>query len=169
VPNINQVVDVPSADPPHDRDRTLSPAKEDAMGMTSNAAIVCSLLDAVWNRGDFSAIETCVAADHVDHGSDGIDVGRAHMIPEANEYRTAFPDLQMTFEDQISESDRVVTRWTATGTNLGPFQGMPATGRPARVSGIFINRVVDGQITETWSSYDRLGLMHQLGFVKSVA
>lgn len=139
------------------------------MGMTTNAVIVRELLDAIWNRGDLAGIETSVAADHADHGSDAIDVGRAHMTQEANEYRTAFPDLHMTIEDQISEADRVVTRWTATGTNLGSFQGAPATGRPARVSGIFINRVVGGQITETWSSYDRLGLMQQLGFVKSRA
>jgi steroid delta-isomerase-like uncharacterized protein len=133
------------------------------MGMISNATIVRELLDAIWNRGDLSGVETWVAADHADHGSNSIDVGVEHVTEEANEYRTAFPDLQMTFEDQISEADRVVTRWTATGTNLGPFQGVPATGRPARVTGIFINRVVGGQITETWSSYDRLGLMQQLG------
>jgi steroid delta-isomerase-like uncharacterized protein len=139
------------------------------MGMTANAVIVRDLLDAIWNRGDVSALETWVAPDHADHGPDAIDVGRGHMTQEAHEYRTAFPDLQMTFEDQISEADRVVTRWTATGTNLGPFQGTPATGRPARVSGIFINRVVGGQITDTWSSYDRLGLMQQLGLVRSRA
>jgi steroid delta-isomerase-like uncharacterized protein len=137
------------------------------MGMTTNAAIVRDLLDAIWNRGELSGIETWVAPDHADHGPDATDVGRAHMAQEANEYRIAFPDLQMTFEDQISEADRVVTRWTATGTNLGPFQGMPPTGRPARVSGIFINRVVGGQIAETWSSYDRLGLMQQLGAKES--
>jgi len=124
--------------------------------------MVRHLLDALWNHGDVSGIETSVAADHADHGPDGTDVGRAHIIEELNDYRTAFPDLRMTFEDQISEGDRVVTRWTATGTHLGPFQGIPATGRQAKVSGIFINRVVGGQISESWSSYDRFGLAQQL-------
>ena len=132
------------------------------MGTTSNAEMVRDLLDAVWNRGDVSGIETSVAADHADHGPDAVDVGRAHMIEELAEYRAAFPDLHMTFEDQISEADRVVTRWTATGTQLGPFQGIPATGRQVKVSGIFINRVVGGQITESWTSYDRFGLAQQL-------
>ena len=139
------------------------------MGTTANAAMVRHLLDALWNRGDVSGIETSVAADHADHGPDGIDVGRAHLIEELGEYRTAFPDLRMTFDDQISETDRVVTRWTATGTHLGPFQGLPATGRQARVSGIFINRVVGGQIIESWSSYDRLGLVQQLHSARPTA
>jgi steroid delta-isomerase-like uncharacterized protein len=132
------------------------------MGTTSNAAIVREFLDAAWNRGDASGMEMVVAADHADHGADGDDLGRNHLIEEVREYRTAFPDLRMTFEDQVSEGDRVVTRWTATGTNLGPFQGMAATGRQARVSGIFINRVVGGRITDTWSSFDRFGLVQQL-------
>jgi len=135
---------------------------KNVMETTSNAAMVRDLLDALWNRGDVSWIETSVAANHANHGYDGIDMGRAHLIEDLDAYRTAFPDLRMTFEDQISEADRVVTRWTATGTHLGPFQGIPATGRQAKVSGIFINRVVGGQITETWSSYDRLGLAEQL-------
>ena len=139
------------------------------MGTTANAAMVRDLLEAAWNRGDVSLIETSVAANHADHGPDGIDVGRAHMIQDLDAIRTAFPDLHMTFEDQISEADRVVTRWTATGTHLGPFQGIPPTGRQARTTGIFINRVVGGQITESWASYDGLGLVQQLRAAKPTA
>lgn len=160
--NINHLVDVPATTLSQHRSMAVPIARENMMGTTANAAMVRDLLDALWNRGDVSGIETSVAADHADHGYDGTDVGRANLIEELGAYRTAFPDLRMTFEDQISEADRVVTRWTATGTHLGPFQGMPATGRQAKVSGIFINRVVAGQITETWSSYDRLGLAEQL-------
>jgi steroid delta-isomerase-like uncharacterized protein len=132
------------------------------MGTTSNATIVREFLDATFNRGDLSAMETGVATDHIDHGTDGDYAGRDRLIGEVKEYRAAFPDLKMTFEDQISERDRVVTRWTATGTNLGQFQGIEATGRQATVSGIFINRVVNGRITETWSDFDPLGLAQQL-------
>ena len=139
------------------------------MGVTANAAMVRDLLDALWNRGDISGIETSIAADHANHGYEGIEIGRAHLIEDLDTYRTAFPDLRMTFEDQVSEADRVVTRWTATGTHLGSFQGIPATGRQAKVSGMFINRVVGGQITETWSSYDRLGLAEQLRAARPTA
>src|SRR5579863_10013130 len=56
------------------------------------------------------------------------------------EYRDAFPDLSMSFDEQVADGDRVVTRWAAGGTHQGALQGIPATGRSARISGIFIHR-----------------------------
>ena len=37
--------------------------------------------------------------------------------------------------EQIADGDRVVTRWTAGGTHQSALQGIPATGRSARISG----------------------------------
>jgi len=134
-----------------------------------NAATVLGLLDAAWNTGDIEAIERAVARDHIDHETDGAETGRSHVAQTILAYRVAFPDLRMSFEDQISQGDRVVTRWTATGTHLGEFIGIPATGRAAVVSGIFIHRVADGLIAETWTSFDGLGLLQQLGVIPTGA
>ena len=97
--------------------------------------------------------------------TDGDEVGRGHVTQAILAYRAAFPDLRMSFDDQISEGDRVVTRWTGQGTHLGELNGIPATGRAAKVWGIFIHRLVAGQITETWTSFDYLGLLRQLGVI----
>ena len=51
----------------------------------------------------------------------------------------------MTVQEHISQENRVVLRWSATGTHLGPLRGLPATGRNARVSGVYIHTVVDGR------------------------
>jgi steroid delta-isomerase-like uncharacterized protein len=80
-----------------------------------------------------------------------------------NMSRTAFPDLQVTVEDQIAEGDRVVTRWTAQATHAGPFLGIPATGKPVTVTAIHIHQVVDGRIAALWEEINLFGLMHQLG------
>jgi len=85
------------------------------------------------------------------------------------EYRDAFPDLSMSFDEQVADGDRVVTRWTAGGTHQGALQGIPATGRSARISGIFIHRLSDGIVTESWASFDRLGLLQQLGVIPALA
>lgn len=77
--------------------------------------------------------------------------------------------VSMSFDDQISEGDRVVTRWTGQGTHLGELNGIPATGRAAQVWGVFIHRLAAGQITETWTSFDGLGLLHQLGVIPAQA
>jgi len=132
----------------------------------NNTTTVQDFLDAAWNRGDSSVIERTVAEHHVEHEPDGDEVGRGHLIETVLAYRTAFPDLRMSFEDQIAESDRVVTRWTASGTHLGELNGIGATGRAAHVSGVFIHRLADGQITESWTMFDQIGLLLQLGVIQ---
>jgi steroid delta-isomerase-like uncharacterized protein len=78
-------------------------------------------------------------------------------------YRVAFPDLAITIEDQIAEDDRVVTRWTARGTHLGAFRGIPPSGKQVSLTGINIIRVAGGKAVEGWMSLDELGLLRQLG------
>jgi len=74
----------------------------------------------------------------------------------------AFPDLQLTIEDQIAEADRVATRVTFRGTHRGVFQGIPATGRKIEYSGIAIDRIVDGRVVEMWHQADHARLLEQL-------
>ncbi len=135
------------------------------MTHSQNAQTVLGMLDAAWNNGDMSAIERAVAQQHVEHDPDGDKVGREHVTDAVREYRAAFPDLRMSFEDQIVDSDRVVTRWIACGTHRGDLDGIAATGRTAQISGVYIHRLEDGQIAECWTSYDRFGLLRQLGLI----
>lgn len=74
----------------------------------------------------------------------------------------AFPDAQWIIEDQVAEGDRVVTRWTFTGTHKGMFMGIAATGRQLHCTGVCIDRIVGGKIVEEWEEWDTLGMMHQL-------
>jgi steroid delta-isomerase-like uncharacterized protein len=80
-------------------------------------------------------------------------------------YRGAFPDVQFTLEDQLVDGDKVVTRWTARGSNTGEFMGMPPSGKKAVVQGIEIDRISNGKIAESWISFDALGLLQQVGAV----
>ena len=106
-----------------------------------------------------------VCEHHVEHDPDGDEVGRGHLKETVLAYRAAFPDLSMSVEDQIADGDRVVIRWVARGTHLGELNGIPATRRTAEVSGIFVHRLADGQITESWSMFDQMGLLVQLGVI----
>jgi len=80
---------------------------------------------------------------------------------------SAFPDLQYHPEDIIAEGDKVVTRYTFTGTHQGDFQGIPATGKKIKVEGIGILRIRAGRILEFWAVSDSMGMMQQLGVVPS--
>jgi steroid delta-isomerase-like uncharacterized protein len=81
-------------------------------------------------------------------------------------FRSAFPDLHITVEDQIQESERVVTRFTIHGTHKGAMMGTPATGKKFRVSGISIIHFDHERAVDEWIEEDGLGLMRQLGVVK---
>jgi len=80
-------------------------------------------------------------------------------------FRAGFPDLVHTFEDQVADGEKVVTRVTVTGTNNGEFQGMPATGKQVKFTGIAFDRIVNGKIKERWVEFDVTGLMQQLGAI----
>lgn len=81
----------------------------------------------------------------------------------------AFPDLHITIEDMVGESDRVAWRLTVTGTHQAEFRGVPATGTQVRFAAQYIFRFRDGKIVERWTNFDRLGLMIQLGAIPAPA
>ena len=76
------------------------------------------------------------------------------------------PDLTYTVDDQVAEGDKVVSRYTATGTHQGEFFGVAATGNRIEMSGIQIDRFDEsGKMVEEWPEYDLLGAMKQMGAV----
>jgi steroid delta-isomerase-like uncharacterized protein len=81
---------------------------------------------------------------------------------------TAFPDSRYNVEDMIVAGDKVVTRWSLTGTHKGTFMGVPPTGKTMTSAGTVVDRVVNGKIVEEWSQWDTLGMMQQLGLVPEV-
>ena len=98
------------------------------------------------NRGDVSAADRAFAPDCVIHinGSPEPNLSLSGFKEMIGGLLGAFPDLRITVDDQIVAGDRVATRWTAQGTNSGPFGSMPATGRRIQISGLILDRVVDG-------------------------
>lgn len=80
-------------------------------------------------------------------------------------FRTGFPDLRVTIEEELAEGDRVIHRGYATATHKGDFQGIPPTGKQVKINYIDIWRVANGKMVENWVQMDLLGLMQQLGVV----
>lgn len=74
-------------------------------------------------------------------------------------------DGHWEIEEIFSTGDRVVVRWTGSGTHIGEVNGIAPTNKPIRVDAIAIHRVSDGKIAETWEVWDTLGFLQQLGAV----
>jgi predicted ester cyclase len=80
-------------------------------------------------------------------------------------FHTAFPDLQIAIDDMVAEADKVVTRFTGSGTHQGELMGIAPTGKHAVAGAISIIRVADGKVTEEWDQLDMLSLLQQLGAI----
>ena len=88
--------------------------------------------------------------------------------------RTAFPDYQMTIDEQLAEADIVAMVWTGTGTHQGewasPIGPVPATGKAVTWTGTTTLRVVEGKIAEViGTNWDHLGILQQLGALPATA
>ena len=77
----------------------------------------------------------------------------------------AFDGPQLTFHEVFSNGDRVVIRFTMTGTHRGDFVGVPATGRDISVDGITVLHFCNGSCVERWSSINMYAWLAQLGAV----
>ena len=135
--------------------------------LAQNKAVAKRFLEA-WNARDLDAFDQIVASDAKDH--DPQNPFRELRGPEgarrgAEMYQTAFSDGRFDVEQQFAEGDFVITRWTARGTNDGGLMGMPPTGKSVECAGITIDRIAGGKIAETWTCWDTLGMMQQLGAV----
>jgi predicted ester cyclase len=108
-----------------------------------------------------------VAPDAVDHDPQNPYAGEGleGLKKTVAMYRTAFPDISFTIEEQIAEGDMVATRWTGTGTNEGELMGMSPTGKHSVVTGIGIDRIENGKIVESWGNWDTLGMLQQIGAI----
>lgn len=138
--------------------------------MMSRAAVNKQVMRAigahVFVTGDLDALDDLISEDYLDHDRGlppDLPPGRAGYKAMMAQLRAAFPDLEVTIEDQVAEGDKVVTRYTMRGTHRGRLWGIPGTGNRFVIEGINIDRVVDGRFCERWAAYDSGEFMRQLG------
>jgi steroid delta-isomerase-like uncharacterized protein len=130
----------------------------------SNKNLVRRCLESAFNKGDMTVIDQCVANDYVYREPTlGEKRGKQGLKEIFSLYKAAFPDCQLSIDEQIAEGDQVVTRWTARGTHRGPLLGLSPTNKQVTVQGIIISRIRDGKIVEEFETYDTLGMLRQLG------
>ncbi len=135
------------------------------MSTQENKAIVRRLLEDIWSNGKLDVVDEIFTTNFVRHGPalEGEVSGREGFKRLVSMYRSTFPDLRTSLEDQVAEGALVVTRWTARGTHRGELMGTAPTGKSATITGVLINRVAGGKIEAEWAYYDALGMLQQLG------
>ena len=121
------------------------------------------------NAGDVEAVGGLVSPDYEEHDPlPGQGSGREGVLDRFSMIKAGLAP-RFTVEDVIAEGDRVVVRWTNSGTHVGEFAGIPPTGRTFTISGIDIYRVSGGVLCEHWHVIDQLSMLGQLGLLPEPA
>jgi predicted ester cyclase len=114
--------------------------------------VVCS--------GDLSCMDRHYHPDFVDHVNDMTFHGHDGARESVSFYKSVFRGLQINVEEQVSDADRVASRWVLKGSYHG---------RTVALRGITISRFAeDGRILEDHGHSDSLSLLRQLGPARSL-
>jgi steroid delta-isomerase-like uncharacterized protein len=122
----------------------------------------------VWGEGNLDVIEKLAAPSLV---------VRYPTIPQVIQssrefrhvlagFRSAFPDSALRVAEEIAEGEKVVIRWTFSGTHKGTFMGIPPTDKQVTWTGITIYRIVDGKVVQEQGEEDFAGFFRQVGLVR---
>jgi steroid delta-isomerase-like uncharacterized protein len=146
---------------------TELPEGMERIGMSEENKALARRWADIFAQGNLDLVDEIYASDFVGHDPAMPEDMRG--VEGAREfyslYQSAFPDAEITIEDQIAEGDMVVTRWTGRGTHRGDLMGVPPSGNRVEVAGITISRIEGGKVTEEWDNYDALGMMQQIGAI----
>jgi len=141
-----------------------APAAAQSKSTEVNKAIARRVFEEILSQGKFQVADEIYSQDFVNHGlTTNADLRKDQDA--ARGWRQAFPDGKMTVVQEIAEGDLVAVLWVGTSTNTGEGNGLPATGKSAKIRGITIWRIVKGKIVEEWSAWDQLAVLKQLGLI----
>jgi predicted ester cyclase len=140
------------------------------MSVEGNKALIRRVLDEAINQGNVDIIDELIASPCASQNGNGTvnEVGLQHIKQIIKMFRKAFPNLQVTVDEQIAKGDKVVTRWTLRGTHMDELLGLPPTGRQITVGGVAISRISAHKLVDYWGNFDALGLMEQLGMIPTL-
>ena len=127
-------------------------------------------IDEVFNQGKLDVIDEITTDDFVSHDTMAGEGDRESDKQVVSGYRDAFPDLECTIDEIFAAGDKVVMRWTANGTFENDLMGQKATGEKGRgVEGITIDRYEGDKIAESWTQWNTLVFLQDIGAIPSGA
>jgi steroid delta-isomerase-like uncharacterized protein len=137
---------------------------------TEDKTLAHRWFEEVWNKGRADAIDEMMADDAVARGLTDVSGkelrGPTDFKPFFYSFRDAFPDIQVTVEETVSEGDMLAVRCSVRATHAGEGIGLAATNRPVAFTGMCMLRIKDGKIVEAWNNFDFMSMFQQLGAIQ---
>jgi steroid delta-isomerase-like uncharacterized protein len=130
-----------------------------------NKDVVRRIQDA-FNSGNLDGLDDLVAADIKSADAlPGTPPGLEGAKAAHQMVLSWFPDYTVKLDEMIAEGDRVIARFTVSGTHKGEMNGVPPTGKSYSVPGFSEYRIENGKAVEHWGLHDNFGVMVQLGLI----
>jgi steroid delta-isomerase-like uncharacterized protein len=133
-------------------------------------------LASVWtdsmNRHDLSDWYALLADSYTADYPRGSGLDKAQAREFNQHFLDAFPDLHFEVHHTLIDGSLIAVHWTGAGTHTAPLNAgngrmIPATGKPASVSGVLLTEVEDGLFRRERTFWDRVSLLTQLGLMPS--
>jgi predicted ester cyclase len=123
------------------------------MSTEQNKLLVRRLVEEAVLQHDVEILDELVAGDFV-------EAAKRWVRP----FQRAFPDFEMKVVELIAEGDKVVAHFKCSGTHLGEWLGVPATGRRFEdVDEVYIFEVHGAKLVSAFGVEDNLARLRQLG------
>jgi steroid delta-isomerase-like uncharacterized protein len=125
----------------------------------------------VWNQGRAEAIDEMLSPDCIVQGLGGPE--GAARGPEAFKtfyarFKGAFPDIQITVEEVITDGDRCAVRFSGRATHQGDDLGLPATQQAVAFTAMAFTHWKNGQIVEAWNNVDMMSMLQPIGAIQTL-
>lgn len=130
-----------------------------------NEVLVRCFYDNLFTLGkmNVTALDSYLADNFVGHDLPSGLSGREGYKKFVGMLAVSFSDTTpIKFHQMIGNDDKMVVRWSSTGTHTGEFMGIPATGRRITIKGIDILCLAEDKIVDLWQEMDLLGIIRQL-------
>jgi predicted ester cyclase len=135
----------------------------------NNKLIVKEYIEKVLNTGDISQLEKFVSIDYTEvFNNQRFKLGIEGAIEHILGVRKNYPDIILSINRQICEGEWVVTCYTMKGTHSGSWMGIKPTGKIMEVTGINVDRIVEGKIIEHGGAANMFEGLLSIGAIKLV-
>lgn len=124
-----------------------------------------------WNSGDVAGVLsfyderilwTNVAMEEAYSGKDEVGGYLSRML-------TAFPGLSFRVTHKYPRGHRVAERWVISGEHLGPYLGIPPTGRHVDIHGMSIVHLSEGRFMSDRFYFDTSSVLRDMGLFPTPA
>jgi predicted ester cyclase len=104
--------------------------------------------------------EQALSADWKSYSSETDFKGRDGFVAQVGGFGKLIPDLKWDIKDVMVDGNRIIVRSEASGTPVGPFFGVPPSGKTFKIMTIDIHTIKDGKAitahhVEDWASATR--------------